>query len=132
MYIYISVGRFNTLGSDFAKRARLFSTLKPLPSAPQAKSKGLLEVTVLVSGDQRRRNIPGAAFKKGKRFLAAISPVVSSPSSSVVAQPAGRYGHRRRRLCCARKAALGLLGALLCFVLCLSCSTINAGVFRRL
>eukprot|EP00752_Nemacystus_decipiens_P001683 g1633.t1 len=59
-------------------------------TAMQAKSKGLLEVTVLVSGDQRRRNIPGAAFRKGKKFLASVSPVASSPSSSVVAMPPGR------------------------------------------
>lgn len=63
----------------------------------QAKSKGLLEVTVLVSGDHRRRNVPGAAFRRGRKFLeatrAVISPVVSSPSSSVVAMPAGRWGH---------------------------------------
>eukprot|EP00903_Cladosiphon_okamuranus_P015565 g14370.t1 len=63
-------------------------------TAMQAKSKGLLEVTVLVSGDHRRRNIPGVAFTKGRKFLesarAVVSPVVSSPSSSTVAMPPGR------------------------------------------
>ncbi len=56
----------------------------------QAKSKGLLELTVLISGDHRRRNVPGAAFQRGKKMLlsgarALVSPVVSSPSSSIVA-----------------------------------------------
>ncbi|CAM9558139.1 unnamed protein product [Pylaiella littoralis] len=49
----------------------------------QVKSQGLLEVTVLVSGDQRRRNVPGAAFKKKviAKARALVSPVFS-PSSS--------------------------------------------------
>ncbi|CAN0199094.1 unnamed protein product, partial [Ectocarpus sp. 12 AP-2014] len=59
-----------------------------------AKSKGLLEVIVLVSGDQRRRNVPGAAFRRGKKMMskarAMVSPLSSSPSSSIVAMPAGR------------------------------------------
>lgn len=73
----------------------------------QAKSKGLLEVTVLVSGDQRRRNIPGAAFLRGKKFLepprAAVSPVVSSPSGSTLANPPGRWGHRCVAACAGKK-----------------------------
>ena len=63
----------------------------------QAKSNGLLEVTVLISGEYRKRNVPGAAFRKAKQKIMAnarglISPAVShsSPTSSVIAQPAGR------------------------------------------
>ncbi len=56
----------------------------------QAKSNGLLELTVLVSGDQRRRNVPGAAFRRGKKALlqgtrSLVSPAVSSPNGSMAA-----------------------------------------------
>lgn len=45
---------------------------------------------MLVSGDQRRRNVPGAAFRRGKKMLlqgarALASPVLTSPSGSVAA-----------------------------------------------
>lgn len=60
----------------------------------QAKSNGLLEVTVLISGEHRKRNIPGAAFRKGAgKFLAKagfVSPAAASPANSFRAMPSGR------------------------------------------
>lgn len=54
----------------------------------QAKSNGLLEMTVMISGEYRKRNIPGAAFRRGAGKLLAnarnlVSPVPSSPAESV-------------------------------------------------
>ena len=54
---------------------------------PQAESNGLLEVTVIISGDTRKRNIPGAALGKSKKSLMAGSknrvwPVEASARSS--------------------------------------------------
>lgn len=67
----------------------------------QAKSNGLLEVTVLISGEHRKRNVPGAAFRKAKQKIMAnarglLSPSASnaSPTSSIIAQPAGRQADR--------------------------------------
>lgn len=62
----------------------------PLPHPdPQGKSGGLLEVTVLISGEHRKRNIPGAAFRRGAGKLLAkaglVSPVMSSPADSTKA-----------------------------------------------
>ena len=59
----------------------------------QAKSNGLMEVTVLISGDQRRWNVPGAAFKKAtekvmNRAKALVSPAFSASNNSL---HAGRY-----------------------------------------
>lgn len=49
----------------------------------QVKSNGLLEVTVVLSGEHRKRNVPGGAFRKiflsGARSL--LSPALSSPAS---------------------------------------------------
>eukprot|EP00752_Nemacystus_decipiens_P002581 g2416.t2 len=51
----------------------------------QAKSNGLLEVTVLLSGEHRKRNIPGAAFRKGAgRLLASAARGFVSPTPSPV------------------------------------------------
>ncbi|CAM9875878.1 unnamed protein product [Sphacelaria rigidula] len=38
-------------------------------TAMQALSNGLLEVTALISGEHRKRNVPGAAFKRAKAGL---------------------------------------------------------------
>eukprot|EP00904_Undaria_pinnatifida_P010977 jgi/Undpi1/7009/HiC_scaffold_21.g09483.m1 len=62
----------------------------------QARSKGLLELTVLVSGHHRKRNVPGAAFAKAKRNILVnaknlISPIASSTGShGASAPPSGR------------------------------------------
>ncbi|CAN0339329.1 unnamed protein product [Pylaiella littoralis] len=49
----------------------------------QRESQGLLDIRGLVSGDQRRRNVPGAAFHAAKtRFRQAISPIPSSSNSN--------------------------------------------------
>eukprot|EP00904_Undaria_pinnatifida_P011027 jgi/Undpi1/7054/HiC_scaffold_21.g09528.m1 len=53
----------------------------------QAKSNGLLEVTVLISGHHRKRNVPGAAFGPAKRNLMLNTKVLSSPASSSNASP---------------------------------------------
>ncbi|CAN0184392.1 unnamed protein product, partial [Scytosiphon promiscuus] len=62
-------------------------------TAMQGKSGGLLEVTVLISGEHRKRNIPGAAFRRGAGKLLAkaglVSPVMSSPGDSVAAVTSG-------------------------------------------
>ncbi|CAM9152625.1 unnamed protein product [Ectocarpus sp. 12 AP-2014] len=56
-------------------------------AAMQDKSDGLLEVVMLISGEHRKRNIPGAAFRKGaETFLkkaGLISPTLSSPGNSI-------------------------------------------------
>ncbi|CAM9298493.1 unnamed protein product [Ectocarpus sp. 4 AP-2014] len=56
-------------------------------AAMQEKSDGLLEVVMLISGKHRKRNIPGAVFRKGaETFLkkaGLISPSVSSPGNSI-------------------------------------------------
>ena len=63
----------------------------------QAKSNGLLEVTVLISGEHRKRNVPGAAFRKGAGKLLAnaargfVSPVLASPAGSVHVMPSMRW-----------------------------------------
>ena len=53
----------------------------------KAKSNRLLEVSVLISGDHRKRNFPRAAIKKAGTMLSnarsLISPAVSSPSNSI-------------------------------------------------
>ncbi|CAN0025142.1 unnamed protein product, partial [Ectocarpus sp. 6 AP-2014] len=59
----------------------------------QAKSNGLLEVTVLISGEHRKRNVPGAAFRKGAGKLLAKAGLVSpaaSPAKSFRTMPSGR------------------------------------------
>lgn len=55
----------------------------PYLTTTQAKSNGLLEVTVLISGEYRKRNIPGAAFRKGAGKLLANARGLVSPAGSV-------------------------------------------------
>lgn len=50
----------------------------------------MLEVTALISGDHRRRNTPGVAFRRAKETINAaarqmVSPVWPSPASSIIA-----------------------------------------------
>lgn len=61
----------------------------------QENSDGLLEVVMLISGEHRKRNIPGAAFRKGaENFLkkaGLISPSLSSPGNSIRHWTPGRW-----------------------------------------
>ncbi|CAM9897953.1 unnamed protein product, partial [Laminaria digitata] len=70
----------------------------------QAKSNGLLEVTVLISGDSRKRNVPGAAFARVKKKLIAstkniVASVNSSTSSPIVTLLTGRPPNGRETPC---------------------------------
>ncbi|CAM9319898.1 unnamed protein product [Pylaiella littoralis] len=83
---YLALPRVSTISSrsrlslvwQSTSEAELYGTEEI--TALQAKSKGLLEVTVLISGDQRRRNVPGAAFKRKlmNKARAMVSPMMSS------------------------------------------------------
>eukprot|EP00904_Undaria_pinnatifida_P011031 jgi/Undpi1/7058/HiC_scaffold_21.g09532.m1 len=57
----------------------------------QTKSNGLLEVTVLISGHHRKRNIPGAAFGLAKRNLLLNARNLISPASSSTAISGHKY-----------------------------------------
>ena len=63
----------------------------------QAKSNGLLEVTVLISGHHRKRNVPGAAFGRAKRNLMLNARNLISPASSSNASPSVVALHNTRR-----------------------------------
>eukprot|EP00903_Cladosiphon_okamuranus_P012613 g11801.t1 len=55
----------------------------------QAKAKGLLEVTALISGDLTRRNVPGNAFRRAKAKLMKKGAGVGLVSTRVRVQPDG-------------------------------------------
>ncbi|CAM9534507.1 unnamed protein product [Ascophyllum nodosum] len=69
-------------------------------TAMQARSNGLLDVMVLIGGDRRKRNVPGAAFRMTKdTFRAArhmISPLYSSPSSSSAVSQSGAFENGKK------------------------------------
>lgn len=68
-------------GSDTSQASRERTFV--VNSLAQVKSSGLLEVTVLISGDHRRRNIPGVTFRRMRaRFRNAVSPAISSADAS--------------------------------------------------
>ncbi|CAM9311210.1 unnamed protein product [Ectocarpus fasciculatus] len=64
----------------------------------QEKSDGLLEVMMLISGEHRKRNIPGASIRKGAEKLLKkagfASPALSSPGSSIRHWTPGRRTFR--------------------------------------
>lgn len=60
--------------TQFDSYGQLVHLLSHLHSfTERVKSQGLLEVMVLISGDQRKRNVPGAALRRARDKLVATS-----------------------------------------------------------